>query len=102
MKTLIVKNELKTVEKLLSVALKPCNEKQELNYFETVVGTPNQIIERSMEIIFGLNKTLKNGDFSVKIESFDLTKTIYLDSENLFDDSFNIIGKVEDFINVCN
>ncbi len=92
----IVKKEKTSIR----VALKPCNEKHELNYFETVVGTPTQIIDRSMEIIYGLNKTFKNGDFSVKIESLDLTKTIYLDSENLFDESFNVIGKVEDFMNV--
>lgn len=99
MQTLIVKNELKTVEKRLSVSLKPCNEKQEINYFESFTGTPKQIIERSVEIVNGLNSILKNGDFSIKIESFDLTKAIYLDSNNLFDEDFNIVGKIQDFKN---
>ncbi len=100
MKTAIIQQNQNEKESKLTVALKPCNEKQEINYFESFNGTPKQIIDRSMEMIFGLNKILKNGDFSVKIESFDLTRILYLDSENLLDENFNIIGNVEDFMNV--
>lgn len=100
MQTAIIHPTINKKDTKIIVALKPCNEKQELNYFESFKGTPKQIIERSLEMIFGLNKVLKNGDFSVKIESFDSYRTLYLDAMNLFDEDFNIIGKVEDFMNV--
>lgn len=96
MKNNIIQNKATHLE----VSLMPCIEKQELNYYEIFRGTPRQLIDRSLEIIFGLSKVLKNDNFSVRIQSFDLTKTVYLDSENLFDEDFNIIGKVEDFMNV--
>lgn len=88
---------VKPKRKQICVYLKPCNEKQELNYFENFVGTPKQVVSRSIEIIQGLQEVLRNGDFSVKIENSDSTQTLYLDSENLFDNDFNVIGTVEDF-----
>ena len=98
MKTNFIQSKSKNTKLELSII--PCIEKQELNFCESFKGTPKQLINRSLEIIYGLNKVLKNDDFSIKIQSFDLTKTIYLNSENLFDEDFNIIGKVEDFMNV--
>ncbi len=88
----------KSKEKEICVFLKPYNEKQDLNYFEKFIGTPKQVVNRSMEIIYGLKAVLKNGDFSVRIENSNLTETLYLDSENLFDSDFNEIGSVEDFL----
>lgn len=82
-------------EKEICVYLKPLNEKQELNYFEKFVGTPKQIINRSMEIIHGLQSVLKHGDFSVKVRDISSTQTIYLDSESLFDNNFEVIGCFE-------
>lgn len=88
----------KAKERRICVFLKPCVEKQDLNYLEKFVGTPEQILNRSLEIIKGLKATFKNGDFSVKIENTNLIQTLYLDSEILFDSDFNEIGKVEDYL----
>lgn len=84
----------------LNVFLKPCNEKNELNYFEDFTGTPKQIINRSIQIIDGLKLVLPKGEFSMKIESPELQKTLYLDSDILFDDDFNKICNVKDFIHL--
>lgn len=83
----------------IQVFLRPCNEKQDLNFVEIFNGTPEQIIARSIEIIDGLTSVLRSNDFSVKIESLDLSQAVYLDKENLFDADFNIIGETADFIN---
>lgn len=86
-------------EKQICVYLKPCNEKQDLNYFEKFVGTPKQIINRSLEIINGLKMIFKGADFSIKIENTDLTQMLYLDSETIFDNNFIEFGNVEDYLN---
>ncbi len=88
----------KAISKPICVFLKPCVEKQDLNYFEQFTGTPEQILNRSMEIIHGLKTIFKNADFSVKIEDTNLTQSLYLDSDILFDENFNEIGSVEDYI----
>lgn len=82
-----------------TVFLKPFNEKQELNYVETFVGTPDQIISRSIQIIEGLTTVLTLGTFSVKIESSDLSQAVFVDARNLYDLDFNAIGETADFIN---
>ena len=87
-----------TKAKKINVFLKPCNEKQELNYFEDFAGTPTHIVNRSLEMIDGLKAVFPNGDFSVKIESSDLEQTLYLDSDIIFDKDFNEIASVQDFI----
>lgn len=89
---------MKANGKKICVFLKPCVEKQDLNFVETFTGTPEQIMNRSLKIIEGLRVIFNNTDFSVKIENLDLTQTLYLNSEVLFDDEFNEIGKVEDYL----
>jgi len=89
---------IKSKQKQICVFIKPCIEKQDLNYHEIFTGTPEQILNRSMEIINGLKEIFKNADFSVKIENTELTQTVYLDSDILFDKDFNEIGNVEDYI----
>lgn len=99
MKQEIAKRELNFNQiKRINVYLKPCNEKQELNCFEDFTGTPEEIINRSLEIINGLQNTLPQSVFSMKIESPELEQTLYLDSDMLFDKNFNEIGNVRDFI----
>jgi hypothetical protein len=99
MKTSLAKRKsaIKSQEKQIVVYLKPCNEKQELNYQETFIGTAKEILERSLEIIHGLNSVLRYGTFSVKIERSDLTQSLYLDSEYLFNNNFDVIGVVDEF-----
>lgn len=86
----------KSQEKQIQVYLKPCNEKQELNYQETFAGTPKQIIQRSLEIIGGLQNVLACGDFSVKVENQNFSKAIYINSEHIVDDEFNVIEIITD------
>ncbi|HQU83975.1 MAG TPA: hypothetical protein PKY59_12645 [Pyrinomonadaceae bacterium] len=81
---------------LLKVWISPCNENQELNYMETFSGTPEAIIRHSLEIIEGLQKVLKLGTFSVKIESSNLTECVYVDAENVYDHEFNIISEISE------
>jgi len=54
------------IQPTISVLLQPCNENQELNYIENYKGTPDTIIQHCLEIIAGLQKTLRLGTFSVK------------------------------------
>lgn len=88
----------KSTKTQIDVFLKPCNEKQELNYLEDFTGTPEQIINRSIQMIDGLHSTFPTGEFSVKIESPNLEQTLYLDSNILFDGDFNEVGDIRDFI----
>lgn len=90
---------MKAKGKKICVFLKPCVEKQDLNFVEPFVGTPEQILNRSLKIVEGLKAIFNTEDFSVKIETLDLTQTLYLDSEILFDSELNEIGKVEDYLN---
>jgi hypothetical protein len=90
---------VKLPKSTIEVFLRPCNEKQDLNFVGIFNGTPEQIIARSIQIIDGLTSVLQSNDFSVKIESLNLSQTVYLDKQNLFDSEFNIIGETADFIN---
>ncbi|HMS39836.1 MAG TPA: hypothetical protein PKE69_06385 [Pyrinomonadaceae bacterium] len=89
---------IKSIGEPICVFIKPCIEKQELNYSETFLGTPEQILNRSREIINGLKAVFRNDDFSVRIVKPDLTQMIVLDSGILFDSDFNEIGKIEDYL----
>lgn len=93
MNTSLQKRQSKT-QPAISVLLQPCNENQELNYIETYKGTPNEIIQHCLEITAGLQKTLRLGTFSVKIESQNLTDCIYVDLENIYDKNFEIISSI--------
>lgn len=86
----------KSQEKQIQVYLKPCNEKQELNYQEPFEGTPHQIIKRSLEIIGGLQRVLARGDFSVKVENQNFSKAIYINSEHILDDEYNVVEILTD------
>lgn len=99
MKAIATKQNIQLAEPKLQVFLQPCNEKQDLNYIETFVGTPAQIAKRSIQIIEGLSAVLTLGDFSVKIQSANFPQVVYLDNQNLFDADFNTIGNTNDFIN---
>lgn len=91
-----MKNKLQIARKenTIKVWISPCNENQELNYMETFKGTPEAIIRHSLEIIEGLQKILKLGTFSVKIESSNLAECIYVNAENVYDHEFNIISPI--------
>ncbi|MDQ3062657.1 MAG: hypothetical protein M3R14_07310 [Acidobacteriota bacterium] len=82
------------IQPTISVLLQPCNENQELNYIENYKGTPDTIIQHCLEIIAGLQKTLRLGTFSVKIESQNFTDCIYVDLENLYDKNFERISSI--------
>ena len=79
----------------IKVLIQPCNENQEMNYLETFKGTPDAIIRHSLEIIKGLQTALRQGTFSVKIESENLTDCIYLDEQNIYDENFEVINSIE-------
>lgn len=89
-----------TQEKQIQVYLKPCNEKQELNYQESFTGTTEQIVERSLEIIGGLQSILTNGSFSVKVQNQNLSRAVYIDSEHIFDDEFNVVQIIENSVDL--
>lgn len=59
----------KAVE-IMKVYLEPQNEGQDLNYQERFTGTPFQILEKSRKMIAGLNATLTQGSFSVKVVQY--------------------------------
>lgn len=94
MKTTLQKRQPK-LESIISVLIQPCNENQELNYIETFKGTPDAIIRHSLDIIKSLQKALRFGTFSVKIESENLADCIYVDAENIYDENFEIISRIE-------
>jgi hypothetical protein len=100
MKKELNKIAMKSKVKPICVFIKPCVEKQDLNFVETFTGTPKQIISRSIEIIKGLESVFKNADFSVKIEKLDLTQTLYLDSGIFFDNDFNEVANIEDYLSI--
>jgi len=81
-------------EPVISVLLQPCNENQELNYLENYRGTPGAIIQYCLEMIFGLQKALRFGEFSVKIESSNLIDCIYVDSKFIYDKNFEKISSI--------
>lgn len=78
----------------IRVYIQPCNENQELNYMENFTGTPAEIVTYSLDMIAGLKKTLKQGTFSVKIESVNFADGIYIDEQNVYDRDFEIIAPV--------
>lgn len=87
---------LQKVQTIMQVLIQPCNENQELNYMETFKGTPEGIIRHSLEIIKGLQTTLTQGSFTVKIESPNLDDCIYVDEQNIYDENFEVISSIRD------
>lgn len=96
MKNQLQKLQPKTQPTIL-VWLHPCNENQELNYSETFKGTPDEVVRHSLEIVKGLQNTLRYGTFSVKISGQNLTDCIYIDLDNIYDDDFEVIGSVNEY-----
>lgn len=90
---------IQKINTTMKVWIQPCNENQELNYVETFKGTPDAIIRHSLEIIKGLQTTLRLGTFSIKIESPNLDECIYVDEQNIYDENFNVISQIENASN---
>lgn len=99
MKKAISKRNIKDEE--IEVQIKLCIYKNPMNYGEHFFGTPKQADDRALEMIRSVNKILK-ADFSVEIETYDLKKVVYLDSESLFDNDFSEIGNTKDLPKIYN
>lgn len=74
---------------IFAVQLYPLNEGQDLNYREFFEGTSTQLEIRMWEMIRGLESTLPNGTFSVKIKDMECTGEWFFTDGNYYDKDHN-------------
>ena len=97
---LALRDQIRTTTEQVFVYLTPLNEGQELNYMERFCGTPLQIVDRCHQIVNGLDNLLKNGTWSVQVESthvdgsFCGQQSVRIDLDAVFDSEFNVIADI--------
>lgn len=73
------------------VRIIPLNEGHEIDYGEKFEGTYCAILNRSRELLKGLEELLTEGTWMVKIESLDASEFIYVTKENILDENFEAL-----------
>lgn len=88
---LAMREQIRTAPESITVYLTPMNEGHELNYMERFYGTPMQIVTRCRQIVDGLDNLLKNGTWSVQVESthadgsFCGKQSVFIDLDRVID-----------------
>lgn len=97
---LAMRRQIKDSTEPISVYLTPLNEGQDSNYMERFRGTPMQVVGRCHAIILGLHGVLKDGTWSVQVESanadgsFCGKQSVRIDLDKVFDSDFNVIADI--------
>lgn len=97
---LAMRDQIQTSKASIAVYLTPLNEGQEVNYMERFFGTPLLIVTRCRQIVDGLDNLLKNGTWSVQVESanadgsFCGQQKVYIDLDQVCDSDFNVIADI--------
>lgn len=70
------------------VRIVPMNEGHEIDYCEKVEGTQETILNRTREILQGLETLLPQGTWMIKVESLDVLTSIYITKDGIFNERF--------------
>ncbi|HRH40076.1 MAG TPA: hypothetical protein PKY82_00425 [Pyrinomonadaceae bacterium] len=74
------------------VRIIPINEGQEISYCEKFEGTQETILNRTREMLSGLETLLPQGTWMIKVESIDVSNSIYITNNGIFNDRFESLN----------
>lgn len=98
--SLTVRDQIRHSPEVITVYLNPLNEGHELNYMERFQGTPLQIVGRCRKIVDGLDNLLKNGTWSVQVESANIdgsfcgNQVVRIDLDRVTDGEGNVLADI--------